>query len=151
MFKILCCKLLCCNYSILLCILCSSQCGKQFFSNTRQNGKWTSAFNKFWSSRLFPKSRWRNGGTLMRQQFSAGGLGAAKGYQQVKGSALVGGPGRQSPPEAPENIVFYIHQQLWRAAISVNSIKNFTGPKKYQAFPAVGAFNQGLPIFHFSF
>jgi len=58
----------------------------------------------------------------MRQQFSAGGLGAAKGYQQVKGSALVGGPGGQIPPEAPENIVFYIHQQLWRAAISVSSM-----------------------------
>ena len=26
-----------------------------------------------------------------------------------------------------------------------------TRPKKYQAFPAVVAFNQGLPIFHFSF
>ena len=29
--------------------------------------------------------------------------------------------------------------------------QNFTGPKKDQAFPAVVAFNPGLPIFHFSF
>jgi hypothetical protein len=29
--------------------------------------------------------------------------------------------------------------------------QNFTGPKKYQALPAVVAFNEGLPTFHFSY
>jgi hypothetical protein len=33
----------------------------------------------------------------------------------------------------------------------IQTEQNFTGPKKYQAFPAVVACNQGLPIFHFSF
>ena len=32
----------------------------------------------------------------------ARGLGAAQGPQRVQGSALVGGPGGRSPPEAPE-------------------------------------------------
>jgi len=39
-------------------------------------------------------------------KFMARGLGAALGPQRVQGSALVGGPGEQSPPEAPEILCF---------------------------------------------
>jgi hypothetical protein len=59
---------------------------------------------------------------LAPRHFSAGGLGPANGPQWVTGRALVGDPGGRSPLQAPENIVFYIHQQLWRATISVSSM-----------------------------